>query len=183
MKRVGLAAAVAALLLVASSAQAATPAIDIHSAGPLSDIYIGNDLSCQVRSGGFSSTEFFPNASGPGDCGTFYNTGSDSFQTELLGPDFGHHAGGTQYRRSPTPSPIHSSQAVVRRVGDLDDPYRVTTIVTGVDPPSSGTGPSAVLTFTQVDTYSSAKTRPHRPHRREHGARVHERHGSRLPRG
>ena len=78
MKRVGLAAAVAALLLVASSAQAATPAIDIHSAGPLSDIYIGNDLSCQVRSGGFSSTEFFPNASGPGDCGTFFNTGSDS---------------------------------------------------------------------------------------------------------
>ena len=48
MKRVGL-AAVAALLLAASSAQAATPAIDIHSAGPLSDIYIGNELSCQVR--------------------------------------------------------------------------------------------------------------------------------------
>ena len=70
MKRVGL-AAVAALLLAASSAQAATPSIDIHSAGPLSDIYIGNDLSCQVRSGGFSSTEFFPNATGPGDCGTF----------------------------------------------------------------------------------------------------------------
>ena len=77
MKRVGL-AAVAVLLLAASSAQAATPAVDIHSAGPLSDIYIGNDLSCQVRSGGFSSTEFFPNASGPGDCGTFFNTGSDS---------------------------------------------------------------------------------------------------------
>ena len=40
MKRVGL-AAVAVLLLAASSAQAATPSIDIHSAGPLSDIYVG----------------------------------------------------------------------------------------------------------------------------------------------
>ena len=69
--------------------------IDIHSAGPLSDIYIGNDLGCQVRSGGFSSTEFFPNASGPGDCGTFFNTGSDSDTEELLGPDFANHAGGT----------------------------------------------------------------------------------------
>jgi len=37
MKRVGL-AAVAVLLLAASSAQAATPSIDIHSAGTLSDI-------------------------------------------------------------------------------------------------------------------------------------------------
>ena len=96
LKRVGL-AAVAALLLAASSAQAATPAIDIHSAGPLSDIYIGNDLSCQVRSGGFSSTEFFPNASGPGDCGTFFNTGSDTATQELLGPDFANHAGGTTH--------------------------------------------------------------------------------------
>ena len=45
--------------------------VDIHSPGPLSDIYIGNDLSCQVRSGGFSSTEFFPNARRPGRLRTF----------------------------------------------------------------------------------------------------------------
>jgi hypothetical protein len=27
-----------------------TPYVDISSAGPLEDIYVGNDLSCQVRS-------------------------------------------------------------------------------------------------------------------------------------
>ncbi len=82
------AALLTALITVPAASAASTPFTDIHSAGPLSDIYIGNDLGCQVRSGGFSSTEFFPNAAGPGDCGTFLNTGSDSFQTELLGPDF-----------------------------------------------------------------------------------------------
>ena len=153
MKRVGL-AAVAALLLAASSAQAATPSIDIHSAGPLSDIYIGNDLSCQVRSGGFSSTEFFPNASGPGDCGTFYNTGSDSFATpELLGPDFANHAGGTHTSLPQRRDPVHARQPVVDRVGHRGRVRTaVTTVVTAVDPPSSG-GPSTVLTFTEVDTY------------------------------
>src|ERR1700757_1181750 len=94
MKRVGL-AAVAVMLLAASSAQAATPSIDIHSAGPLSDIYIGNDLSCQVREGGFSSTEYFPNAEGPGDCGTFLFLTGDNVSGGLFGPDFADHAGGT----------------------------------------------------------------------------------------
>ena len=82
-------------LVAAPAAFAATPSVDIHSAGPLSDIYIGNDLGCQVRSGGFSSTEFFPNANGPGDCGTFYYMGSGPQRVGLLGPDFANHAGGT----------------------------------------------------------------------------------------
>ena len=73
-----IACALVTALIVAPAAWASTPFIDIHSAGPLSDIYIGNDLGCQVRNGGFSSTEFFPNAAGPGDCGTFFNTGSDN---------------------------------------------------------------------------------------------------------
>ena len=66
----------AALIAVPAASAATTPFADIHSAGPLSDIYIGNDLGCQVRNGGFSSTEFFPNAAGPGDCGTFLFIGS-----------------------------------------------------------------------------------------------------------
>ena len=56
---------VAALIVApAAWAQSPTPFVDIQSAGPLSDIYIGNDLGCQVSEGGFSSTEFFPNAAG-----------------------------------------------------------------------------------------------------------------------
>ena len=60
----GLIAVAVVSLLAAPTAFGATPSVDIHSAGPLSDIYIGNDLSCQVRSGGFFSKEFFPNATG-----------------------------------------------------------------------------------------------------------------------
>ena len=43
--------ALLATLIVAPAAwaQSPTPYVDIHSAGPLSDIYIGNDLGCQVR--------------------------------------------------------------------------------------------------------------------------------------
>ncbi len=80
-----------AALIVAPAAwaQSPTPYLDIHSAGPLSDIYIGNDLGCQVREGGFSSTEFFPNAAGPGDCGTFLSIENDP--SELYGPDFANH--------------------------------------------------------------------------------------------
>ena len=85
----------AALIAVPAASAAPTPFVDIHSAGPLSDIYIGNDLGCQVRSGGFSSTEFFPNAAGPGDCGTFLFLNSDNVSGGLFGPDFANHAGGT----------------------------------------------------------------------------------------
>ena len=82
-----IAVALALVLFAAPGAWAATPSVDIHSAGPLSDIYIGNDLSCQVRSGGFSSTEFFPNAAGPGDCGTFLFITPDG-NSGFFGPDF-----------------------------------------------------------------------------------------------
>ena len=88
-----LTAVLVALVVVPAASAAPTPFTDIHSAGPLSDIYIGNDLSCQVRSGGFSSTEFFPNAAGPGDCGTFLFIGSDNVSGGLFGPDFANHAG------------------------------------------------------------------------------------------
>ena len=149
MKRVGL-AAVAALLLAASSAQAATPSIDIHSAGPLSDIYIGNDLSCQVRSGGFSSTEFFPNATGPGDCGTFYNTGSDTAIQELIGPDFASHAGGTHTSFS-NEVPVAPVSQSLTGSGTAASPYAVTTVVTAHDP--FGTNPDLVFQITEVDSY------------------------------
>ncbi len=70
-----------ALLAVPVASAATTPFTDIHSAGPLSDIYIGNDLGCQVRAGGFSSTEFFPNAERPRRLRDVHGYGlSDNFQ-------------------------------------------------------------------------------------------------------
>jgi hypothetical protein len=142
-----IAVAVALGLLGAPGAWAATPSVDIHSAGPLSDIYIGNDLSCQVRSGGFSSTEFFPNAAGPGDCGTFLFINADG-NSGFLGPDFGSHAGGTHttgnFAQPEMPfTPISQS---LTGSGTPASPYRVTTVVSGADGTLS-------LTFTEVDTY------------------------------
>jgi hypothetical protein len=148
---------VAALSLVAwfatSSAVASTPFVDIHSAGPLTDIYIGNDLSCQVRSGGFSSTEFFPNASGPGDCGTFLFTGTDTADEALFGPDFGNHAGGTHTTGdfSVTETPFTPVSQTMSGAGTAANPYQVTTVVKT----SETTQNEAViqLQVTEVDSY------------------------------
>src|ERR1700733_1581607 len=138
---------VALVLLAAPAALASTPFADIHSAGPLSDIYIGNDLSCQVKDGGFSSTEFYPNASGPGDCGTFLFVNGDG-NSAFFGPDFTNHAGGTHttgnFADTEVPfTPVSQSQT---GSGTTASPYQVTTIVSGVDE-------SLSLTFTEVDTY------------------------------
>jgi hypothetical protein len=144
-----------AFVLVAPAALGATPSTDIHSAGQLSDIYIGNDLSCQVRSGGFSSTEFFPNAAGPGDCGSFFNTGSDTAANELLGPDFQNHAGGTNttgnFPVPPGETPYTPVSQSMTGSGTAASPYRVTTVVTANDPFPGN--PDLVFQLTEVDTY------------------------------
>ena len=147
-------ALVVALIAVPAASAAPTPFTYIHSSGPLSDIYIGNDLSCQIQNGGFSSTEFFPNAAGPGDCGTLFNTGSDTADEELLGPDFANHAGGTnttnKFPTTETPwTPINQS---LTGSGTAASPYQLTTVVTGNDPFPSG-GPPIVFQITEVDTY------------------------------
>ncbi len=126
-----IAVAVAVVVVMAPAAWgAATPSVDIHSAGPLSDIYIGNDLSCQVRSGGFSSTEFFPNASGPGDCGTFLFITPDG-NSGFFGPDFANHAGGTHTTgnfETGTPEvPFTPVSQSLTGSGTAASPYRVTT--------------------------------------------------------
>jgi len=145
---VGLAMAVA--LLAAPAALASTPSIDIHSAGPLSDIYIGNDLSCQVRSGGFSSTEFFPNASGPGDCGTFVSLTSDNVSGGLFGPDFANHASGTHTSFPQGETPFTASSQSLTGMGTGANPYQVTTTVTFTSP--TGNTP-VTLQLTEVDSY------------------------------
>lgn len=64
--RRGLAITAAALLVTLILASRAFAQADIASAGPLTDITIGDDLSCQVQAGGFD--QFFGDA--PGSCGT-----------------------------------------------------------------------------------------------------------------
>jgi hypothetical protein len=131
----------AMLIAVPTASAATTPFVDIHSSGPLTDIYIGNDLGCQVRNGGFTTTEYFPNANGPGDCGTFLSNAG-----ELYGPDFAHHGSTatnfTADNAYASFTPV--SQTGVAGSGTAGSPYEVTTTVAAA---SSG------LTITEVDSY------------------------------
>ena len=152
IRLVALVAVVSALQLTTSMSQAATPATDIQSAGPLTDIYIGNDLSCQVRNGGFSSTEYFPNANGSGDCGTFLFLNSDNAAGGLFGPDFASHAGGTatSFPQGEMPFTTSPGNQSISGSGSATSPYKVTTTVTLTSP--TGNIP-VVLEITQVDSY------------------------------
>jgi hypothetical protein len=145
--------ALLAALFAVPAAWASTPFTDIHSAGPLSDIYIGNDLSCQVRDGGFSSTEFFPNAAGPGDCGTFVNTGSDNNTSQLEGPDFANHPGGTNTTGNFTlpEVPFTPVSQTLTGSGTAASPHKVTTVVTSSDQELNS--PPIIYELTEVDSY------------------------------
>ena len=130
------AALVVSLIPVPATSAAPTPFTDIHSVGPLSDIYIGNDLGCQVRNGGFSTTEYFPNVSGPGDCGTFLSFNSDTIPSVLSGLDFANHSGGANSTGhfSFTEVPYTPVSQTLTGSGTAATPYRVTTTVTATTP-------------------------------------------------
>jgi hypothetical protein len=136
----GVAAAAATVLaLAAGPATAAVPFKEIGSAGPLTSVAIGNELSCQVAHAGDSVLELFPSSAKPGDCGTFLAVGET-----LFAPDFANHDGSaTGFAGTTTPfSPI--SQTEVSGQGSAASPLQVTTVA-GV----GGTG----LTVTEKDSY------------------------------
>src|SRR6266536_1382084 len=82
----------AAIALVVASAGAAwclpPPFADISSpTGPLTHIWLGNDLSCQIQHiADGSDFEFYPPDAVPGDSGTFIAMGG-----VLYAPDFANH--------------------------------------------------------------------------------------------
>ena len=71
-----------------TDAPTVVPFVDIASAGPLTHVYIGNELSSQVAHTGDASLEFYPPATIPGDSGTFIAMGGT-----LYAPDFIAHGG------------------------------------------------------------------------------------------
>lgn len=114
---------VVAMLLLGAAARAADPtATAIQSSGPLTNIFIGNELNCQVQHTGDSGYEFYDSGSTLGACGT------------LLAMD------GTLYGPSELPSaPVTVepwtvvSQSAVAGSGSDTDPLRVVTIVAAGD--------------------------------------------------
>jgi len=136
-----LAAAPGAWAKGAHSGPSATPFQDISSAGPLTHVYLGNELSCQVAHSGDADLELYPPDTIPGDCGSFLvvqNTDT------LYAPDFeGHGSTATGSLGTYTIlTPV--SQSGVTGSGTSGDPYKVTTVAA-----AGATG----LTMSTVDSY------------------------------
>ena len=130
--------AAALVLVCAAPAAAQTPNVGIASGGPLNNIWLGNELSCQVSHTSDSRYEVYPPGATPGDCGTFVASGGT-----LYSPDFVSHAGGntaTTFGAATKWTP--ASQSGVTGAGTSSSPYTVTTVATG--------GPFRV---TEVDSY------------------------------
>src|SRR5436190_18242996 len=125
---------------VFTDAPTVTPFRDISSAGPLTHVWVGNELSCQVQHLADGAThEFYPPTAIPGDCGTFI-----AMSGVLYAPDFLGHAqtatGSIGVRTVFTPI----SQTAVTGTGTTADPFKVVTVV-GV----AATG----LIIEETDTY------------------------------
>src|SRR6185369_10381063 len=135
----------AAIALVVASAGAtwclATPSVDISSGGPLTHIWVGNDLSCQVQHiADAPDYEFYGPDIFPGDAGTFIAMGG-----VLYAPDFANHdySAAGFFIGTYTPfTPV--SQTPVMGSGTAADPF---TVITVVDVAATG------LVIQQTDTY------------------------------
>lgn len=137
LPRAGVLGLALAGVLVAPAA-AVVPFKDIASAGPLSHVYVGNELSCQVSHTADTQNELYPPSSIPGDCGTFV-TGANGV---LYGPDFAMHPSTAASGTSATPfTPV--SQSEVSGNGSAASPFRVTTVV----------DTAGGLRLTQIDGY------------------------------
>ncbi len=117
----------------------------IHSPGPLTDIWIGTDLSCQVARKGADAFAFFPPRQPLADCGTFLSVGGTVFGPEFDGHTSTSFPGGDNY----VPFTA-TSQSAVDGAGTAADPYRIVTSVSAAD-----TG----LMVTEVDSYVTGEDR------------------------
>src|SRR4051794_40621059 len=129
-------------LIAAPSAMAQTPFVNEGApGGPLTQVSIGNDLSCQVQHTGDTSLELFPSSQTPGDCGTFVWAATAGV---LFTPDFANH-GATATSGLGTRTPFTAvSQTPVSGSGSSASPFRVTTVAN-----LGSTG----LQINEVDTY------------------------------
>jgi hypothetical protein len=154
---------VAALLLgVAGLAQAASDQEVISSAGPMSQIYINDDLGCQVQMAGDVNPSFF-GGDDPGGCGTYMqinaiDAAAANDATELIGPPVSQGYAGGGVQGVPDFTPLGQTTA---GSGTTASPYTVTTTVAACAL-ATGTGQAAgscpakdveIATLTETDTY------------------------------
>ena len=121
-------------------ARAAVPFVQIDSSGPIEHVYLGNELSCQLKLLGDTLLSTYPQTTIPGDCGTFLRTGGT-----LYYPNFPAH-GSTATSALPAPKTFYTpvSQTPVTGSGTSGDPYTATTVAD-----AGATG----LHISQTDSY------------------------------
>ncbi len=128
-------------LFAGGNAAAAVPFQDIASAsGPLTHVYVGNELSCQIAHVGDTAFELYPSDAMPADCGTLVFAAGT-----LFAPDFAAHtasAAATRLGATVPYTPV--SQSAVTGSGTAAAPFRVVTVV---DLGTTG------LRITQTDSY------------------------------
>ncbi|HYU61418.1 MAG TPA: hypothetical protein VEK39_11710 [Solirubrobacterales bacterium] len=140
----GAALAAAAALALPAGAGANVPFQDINSPGPISNIFVGNELSCQVKLTQDDVFSYYPPSTRPGDCGTFLQVEGDS---TVFGPDFGNHDGTATGALPGDYEPwVPVSQTAVTGSGTPSNPLSVTTRV------AAGTAPNLFVreTYTYV---------------------------------
>ena len=129
-----------ALALAPGSARAAQKII--NSSGPIEQVFLNDDLACQVNYQGDIAFSFFPSSgSDPGACGTFFTMPDGSGGFREFGPTTvpaGNSPGGY----------VPVSQTNVTGNGSEANPYRVVTVVR-----LGTTG----LRITQTDTYVTGR--------------------------
>jgi uncharacterized repeat protein (TIGR01451 family) len=127
--------AVAGLLAFAPQAFGAQQVIS--SSGPLTSIFLNDNLACQVAHSGDTDFEFYqPQTSDPGDCGTEIAVPGGAGSTVYGQNNF---SAGNSY----VPYNL-VSQSPVTGMGSAGDPFKVVTVV---DVPTTN------LRITQADTY------------------------------
>src|SRR5262245_28042733 len=105
----------------------------IASSGPLNNIYLSNQLNCQVDHTGDTDHEFFGDV--PGACATLIATGGTLYGPSAIP------AGGSA---NPRTTYTEVSQSAITGSGSAADPFKVVTVV---DAGSTG------LRLTQTDSY------------------------------
>lgn len=111
--------AIGAISTFAATSASAVGGTPIDSAGPLTQILVGDDTQCQVFHAGDTEGEFYGDFDS-GACGTFVALGGVLYGPEVIP------AGGDANPRTPF-TPV--SQSAVSGSGTAADPYSITTVV------------------------------------------------------
>jgi hypothetical protein len=132
------------LVIGPAAARANVPFQIINSSGPIDQITIGNDLSCQAHFKGDAVFSFYPSATSPGDCGTFLAASGSVYS-----PDFGSHDLTATTNATTSWTPFTAvSQTGVTGAGTAANPFKVVTVVAA--------GPTGVK-IRQTNTYVAGR--------------------------